>query len=109
MKAPALPPTTAVPLLHRLLAAGGIALVLLLAVLAASPGLHAWLHGDAGEADHECAITLFQHGANAVVAVTATAATVWIVVALAVIPPAAPDIHPRRYWLPPAHAPPVLS
>ena len=38
--------------LRRLLAAGGVALVLLLTVLAASPELHARLHGTAGEADH---------------------------------------------------------
>jgi hypothetical protein len=106
MKAPAPPPLTVVSLLHRLVAANGIALVLLLAALAASPGLHAWLHGDAGEADHECAVTLFQHGADVAVAVLAVAATGSIVVALVVTPPAEPVLAPRRYWLPPGHAPP---
>ncbi len=109
MKGPDLPPTTVVPLLHRVLAAGGIVLVLLLAVLAASPGLHAWLHGDAGEADHECAVTLFQHGADAAVAVIAATAAAWIVVALVVLPPAAPDLRLRRYGLPPGNAPPALN
>jgi hypothetical protein len=38
------------------------AMVLFLAALAASPSLHQWLHHDANEADHECAVTLFAHG-----------------------------------------------
>jgi riboflavin biosynthesis pyrimidine reductase len=93
--------------LHRLLAVGAVALVLLLTVLAASPELHARLHGNAGEADHECVITLYQHGV-----VAATAAVALLVVAL-VLParvaaaPAALDLGPPRYWLPPALAPPA--
>lgn len=38
------------------------AFVLFLAALAASPSLHEWLHHDANEANHECAVTLFLHG-----------------------------------------------
>jgi hypothetical protein len=38
------------------------ATVLFLAALAASPSLHQWLHHDADEADHDCAVTLFAHG-----------------------------------------------
>jgi hypothetical protein len=38
------------------------AFVLLLAALAASPSLHEWLHHDANEEGHECAVTLFLHG-----------------------------------------------
>ncbi len=38
------------------------AFVLFLAALAASPSLHEWLHHDANEPDHECAVTLFLHG-----------------------------------------------
>jgi hypothetical protein len=38
------------------------AMVLFLAALAASPSLHEWLHHDANEPDHECAVTLFAHG-----------------------------------------------
>jgi hypothetical protein len=38
------------------------AMVLFLAALAASPSLHEWLHHDAGEPDHECAVTVFVHG-----------------------------------------------
>jgi hypothetical protein len=95
------------PFLHRLLAAGGVALVLLLSVLAASPGLHAWLHSNAGETDHECVITLFQHG---VVAATAEVALVFmalVLLAWVAATPAALCLALPRYWLPPGHAPPV--
>jgi hypothetical protein len=37
-------------------------LVLFLNAMAASPSLHKWFHPDAGEAGHECAVTLFAHG-----------------------------------------------
>jgi len=51
--------------LRRLFAAGGAALVLALAVFAASPELHHWLHADAGPAsDDECAVTLFASGVS---------------------------------------------
>jgi len=39
-----------------------IAFVLLLNMLAASPSLHEWFHTDAGQAEHQCAVTLFAHG-----------------------------------------------
>jgi hypothetical protein len=97
------------PLFGRLLAGGCAALVVLLAVLAASPALHQWLHHDAGAADHDCAVTLFQHGAGAAAAAIAVAATVWTVVALAIIAPLGPDLDRRRYWLPPGNAPPALN
>jgi hypothetical protein len=97
------------PLFGRLLAGGCAALVVLLAVLAASPTLHEWLHRDACAADHECAVTLFQHGADAAVAATTVAAAAWIVVALAVVAPIGPDLGWRRYWLPPGNAPPALD
>lgn len=35
-----------------------------LGVLAVSPELHAALHGDSGDQAHECAVTLFAHGAD---------------------------------------------
>ena len=39
-----------------------VLLVIALNLLAASPTLHERLHGDAREASHQCAITLFAHG-----------------------------------------------
>lgn len=58
---------------RRLLAAGGIALVLGLAALTASPDLHRWVHGDhAAATDDNCAVVQFAHG----VAVTPDSAVV---------------------------------
>lgn len=93
--------------LHRLLAAGGVALVLLLTVLAASPELHAWLHRNAGQADHECVITLYQHGVEAATVGVVLVAAAWVFLAWAAIAPPM-QVFPRvRYWLPPALAPPA--
>ncbi|HWA28265.1 MAG TPA: hypothetical protein VG734_21615 [Lacunisphaera sp.] len=106
--------------LHRLTAVLGIALVLLLNLLAASPELHAWVHGKENahehstpghepvvEGDHQCAVTLFAHGAEALL--------VFCLVMLArllarsIILRAGDEIARTRprYWLVPSHAPPV--
>jgi hypothetical protein len=37
-------------------------LILFTAALASSEALHKLIHHDAGEANHECAVTLFAHG-----------------------------------------------
>jgi hypothetical protein len=61
------------------------AMVLFLAALAASPSLHEWLHHDANEPDHDCAITLFAHGqvnATTIVPVMAVVAALFGGVAL---------------------------
>ena len=50
------------PWFRRLLAAGNIAAVLLLTILTVSPEAHERLHADAGAADHDCAVTLYEHG-----------------------------------------------
>ena len=64
--------------LHRLLAGGSAALVLALAVFAASPELHSWLHSDDGVAgDDGCAVVLFANGVSAPLGV------------IAVVPPSA--------------------
>jgi hypothetical protein len=57
-----------------------IALVLLLNAMAAVPALHEWVHRDADQAGHQCAVTLFAHGqvessAHAVSVVLPAAAT----------------------------------
>ena len=51
--------------------------VLMLAVLAASPDAHHWLHADADHADHECAITLYAQGVTTAVVGIALAIVVW--------------------------------
>lgn len=48
----------------RVLAAVCALAVWLLGILAFSPELHGHVHADAGAAQHECAVTLFQHGAE---------------------------------------------
>jgi hypothetical protein len=49
--------------LRRLVAAGGVALVLALTVLSVCPTLHAWLHGEKQlDPNDDCAVVLFAHG-----------------------------------------------
>jgi hypothetical protein len=64
MHASAMNPRSAPPSpLQRLLAAGAVALVLALTVLAVSPTLHAWLHGESQlDPNDSCAVVLFAHG-----------------------------------------------
>ena len=93
--------------LPRLLAAGGVALVLMLSVLAASPTLHAWLHKNAGQADHECAITLYQQGVAAAGLGITLMAVALVVLARGAAAPADLRLAPLRYWLPPGLAPPA--
>jgi hypothetical protein len=53
----------------RLIAAVCVALVLALSVLAVSPSLHAWLHGEKQlDADDDCAVVLFAQGVTPVLA-----------------------------------------
>lgn len=92
--------------LHRLLAAGGVALVVMLSVLAASPRLHAWLHSNAAQADHECAITLYQQGVAAA-GIGITLVSALVVLARIATAPAELHLAPSRYWLPPGLAPPA--
>jgi hypothetical protein len=103
----------------RLTVVLGIALVLLLNVLAASPELHAWLHGQeqtpehaghgharVGDADHECAVTLFAHGVIALLFFCLLLRPRLLVrrtVACSIDRLVAARL---RYWLAPSHAPP---
>jgi hypothetical protein len=88
------------------MAALSAGLVLLLAVLGASPDLHALIHPDADHGNHSCAVTLFHQGLDA------PAPVVFVAVAPArlafelVIPEAAarPDAHLDR--LQPGRGPP---
>ena len=53
------------------------ATVLMLAVFAASPNVHQWLHADADHADHECAITLYAQGVTTAVVGVVLAIVAW--------------------------------
>jgi hypothetical protein len=44
------------------LAALLVGVILFLDAMAACPALHEWLHKDANEPDHHCAVTLIAHG-----------------------------------------------
>jgi hypothetical protein len=66
---------------RRLLAVGGIALVLLLGVLAASPELHRIIHShDAPDHENGCAVALFTNGVSAPLDTAMVAATpaIWL-------------------------------
>jgi hypothetical protein len=91
---------------QRWFAAFSAGLVLLLAVLAASPDLHALIHHDADHADHSCAITLFHQGLDAPAAIVfAASAPVMVELGLAIPDPATrPDAHLDR--LQPGRGPP---
>lgn len=104
----------------RLTAVLGIALVLLLNVLAASPTLHAWVHGhepaaehnNPGHApvdcdDHECAVTLFAHGVTSLLFLSLLL-LVWFLTRGGILDTSEWRIAARpRYWLVPSHAPPA--
>ena len=105
----------------RLTAVVAIALVVLLNVLAASPELHAWVHGQAqpsehagqghapvGDANHECVVTTFAQGATALL---------FFCLLLLLLPLASGTVGRAgdwlvaarlRYWLVPSHAPPLV-
>jgi hypothetical protein len=53
------------PLVHpvnRIIAFALMAGVFWITALSASPGLHEWFHADAGDPNHDCAVTLFSSG-----------------------------------------------
>ena len=85
---------------------GTVALVLALAAAAASPQLHAWLHPDAGQADHECAITLYLHGGIEPTAEFILVAVALVLVAGLDLVRLDPDFVPTRHRLSLERAPP---
>lgn len=109
-------------LLARATAVLAVGLVLALSLLSASPELHAWVHGHenagahsdheseptAGDADYNCAVTLFAHGVETLLVfclllLARPLARSYILAAGDEIAIARP-----RYWLVPSHAPPVV-
>ena len=89
-----------------MIATAGAGLVLIVSILASSPQLHRWLHPDAGRADHECVITLFQHGVTEVGVDGPVVAAALLVVAGQTMAPTAPDLVAPRFRLSPGRAPP---
>jgi len=91
---------------RRLVAMAAAVFVLAIGVVAASPVLHQWLHPDAAQADHECAITLFSHGAIESGTVAALVIVPLLLVAALVVAPDGPDLIAPRYRWSPERAPP---
>jgi hypothetical protein len=94
--------------LRRLLAGAAAVLVLMLAVLAVSPSLHAWLHGEKTlDADDGCAVVLFAQGIT-----PAIGAALLVAAALRRLPgrlaePFAPWFAAPAHQLPPGCGPPA--
>jgi len=100
-----LPPAEGI---RHLIAAGGVALVLLLSLLAANPELHRAIHGDheAGHAD-DCAVVLFAQGVTSPcdTAVLAATPAEWS----AIVRPATAEVFVAspRYLHVPGRGPPL--
>ena len=85
-----------------------ILLVLLLNLLAASPSLHERFHADAGNSEHQCAVTLFAHGQvdSATIDVPVSPSLTFV----AVVPSVELSVfRPAIENLPAGRAPPVSS
>jgi len=91
---------------RRLAAIGAAILVFGVGLVAASPALHEWLHPDAGQPDHECAVTLFVHGAIQSFTEVAVVVIPLLLVIGRIFIPAGPDLVSPRYRLCPGRAPP---
>jgi hypothetical protein len=108
----------------RLVAGAGVALVLLLNVLAACPAAHEWIHGHEEHATHGanatgsqhhdgdqpdedgCVVTLFAHGVVTATVFAALIVALSRLVAVPAQPGEAPCLSVPRYWLPPLCGPP---
>jgi len=65
------------PGFRRAVVALVLAHLLLIMAMAASPELHKWIHQDADDDDHDCAVTLFIHGASSDAPVAAVVVAVF--------------------------------
>jgi len=105
---------------HCITAVFGVALILLLSVLAASPEWHAWVHGPqeaaeaaspghapVGDADHDCAVTLFASGVGLLLAFFLLLLARVLIRHQALLSSNWLIVSRPRYWLVPSHAPPV--
>ena len=110
-------------LLTRFTAGAGVALVLLLNVLAASPEAHEWIHGHEERAAHGanttgthhhadqpdedgCVVTLFAHGVITATIFAALMVALFRLVAVTARPGEALCLSAPRYLLPPLCGPP---
>ena len=82
-------------------------IVLLLAIMAASPAVHHWLHADSDQQDHECAITLYTQGVAVAVGSVALAIVVWRLLGLSQGAGIELFLRVPRYLHIPGRAPPL--
>lgn len=106
------PNSSALRPLHRFIAAGAAALLLVLTFLAVSPRLHAALHAhdvatEATHADDGCVITLFAGGVTAAPAAVNLTAPSTVHIAVAFAPRLEIFVSPPRYLHQPERGPPL--
>ena len=95
--------------LYRAIALLLAVMVLGLAILATSPIAHAWLHPDAHDRNHSCAVTLYAQGTTVPLAVVSVPSIVWRQVDV-VAPRRATCVRTASsYLLPPGRGPPRLG
>jgi hypothetical protein len=110
--------------LTRFTAGAGVALILLLSVLAACPEAHEWIHGHGEHAAHDanatgshhhdadqpdedgCVVTLFAHGVITATIFAALIVALFRLIAVAARPGEALCLSAPHYLLPPLCGPP---
>ena len=86
----------------------GTALVLALALLSVSPSLHRLIHEDAGDVNHECAVTLFAHAQVLLLPKAIVLAVVILGFVGFISLPRIALLPGRPAQLPPGRGPPVM-
>jgi hypothetical protein len=104
---PRLNRTTLAELARAVIAAGGAALVLALAVFAASPELHHELHAGAPTSEESCPVTLFANGVSLPLDPVAVVAPEALGDAQRVTPAHEVRLVASRYLLRPERGPPA--
>jgi hypothetical protein len=84
-------------------------MVLVLVTLATSPVAHAWLHPDAHDSDHNCAVTLYAQGTPVPVTVVSVPLIVWRQVDISAPSGETCVRTAPSYRLPPGCGPPRLG
>jgi protein-S-isoprenylcysteine O-methyltransferase Ste14 len=94
--------------LRRGVAAGGVALVLALTVLAVCPSLHAWLHGEKQlDPDDACAVVLFVQGVTPALAALALLLVAWRLLGETLPTPRRLRLPALPFVFPPGRGPPA--
>jgi len=84
-------------------------MVLGLVMLAASPVAHAWLHPNAHDSDHDCAVTLYAQGTTVPLTLVSVPSIVWRQVNVAALRGETCIRTAPSYRLPPGCGPPRLG